>query len=249
MRGDLEAIEELLDPEVEFHNPENAIESGVRRGRKSFLVAVERLHEDFEYSSLEPERMVEVGDQVVVALKLAVRGKGSGVPIGQRFGHVWKIRAGKVVRFEWFMSGDEAFEAAGIASPATGSRVALLRRGYEALERGDFETVRGMVSSQIEVRDRPESPDAGVHHGRAGLQEVLDAGNETFEQLHVVPERFVESGDQVAVVVLLRGHGRGSGVPVEERIGHLWTFVDEEARLLQVFTDPGDALAAVGADR
>jgi ketosteroid isomerase-like protein len=52
----------------------------------------------------------------------------------------------------------------------------------------------------------------------------------------------------VAVVVLLRGHGRGSGVPVEERIAHLWTFEEDEATLLQVFTDPGDALSAVGAD-
>jgi len=49
------------------------------------------------------------------------------------------------------------------------------------------------------------------------------------------------------------GRGRGSGVPVEETIAHLWTVRDGKAVALQVYTDPDDALrdarAAGNADQ
>lgn len=103
-----------------------------------------------------------------------------------------------------------------------------------------------LMDPEVEVRDRPESPDAGVHHRHAGAREVFNASVETFDHMELIPERFVEEGDGVVVVLLMRGTGRGSGVPVEERIAHLWRFTGEKVSFLQVFTEPEDALAQLG---
>jgi ketosteroid isomerase-like protein len=40
----------------------------------------------------------------------------------------------------------------------------------------------------------------------------------------------------------MSGRGRGSGVPVEEEIAHLWTVDDGIAVAMQVYSDPQDAL-------
>ncbi len=123
---------------------------------------------------------------------------------------------------------------------------AQLRRGYEALSRGDFETTIDLIDPELVIRDRPESPDAGVHHGREGAREVFAQNTDTFEVIEFVPERFVEGDDRMVVVIMMRGRGRGSGVPVEERIAHLWQLRDGRAIALEVFSDPDDALAAAG---
>ena len=55
----------------------------------------------------------------------------------------------------------------------TGSIAELLERGYAALQRGDLDAMLEMIDPQVEIRDRPESPDAGVYHGREGALEAL----------------------------------------------------------------------------
>jgi len=42
------------------------------------------------------------------------RGKASGVEVDARGGHVWTLRAGRVVRWQVFGTKQEALEAAGL---------------------------------------------------------------------------------------------------------------------------------------
>ena len=247
--GDLDVIERLLDPEVEFHNPTEAVEPGVRRGPRAFRAALQSLHESFEYSSLEVEQMIERGDEVVVVARIVGRGKVSGVPIDQRFGYVWTTRNGRIVRFEWFVNADEALRAAGVeADGVPPSLEQQLRRGYEALSEGDIDTVLDLLDPDVEIRDRPEAPDASVHQGHEGVREVFETNVESFETVDLVPERFIGDDEHMVVVLLMRARGRGSGVPVEERIAHLWRFDDGRAKELQVYSDPADAIADAGME-
>ena len=65
-----------------------------------------------------------------------------------------------------------------------------------------------------------------------------------------MPEDLIGVGDHHVVVVLrMSGRGRGSGVPVEETIAHLWTLRDGKAVELQVYSDPEDALRDARAGR
>lgn len=114
-RGDWTNLLESLDPKVEWHNPDNALEPGVRYGKDSFKVALERVLDSFEIASVELERITEVGDQVVVLLHVQGQGRGSGVPLDQRFGHVLTMRNGKAIRFAWFTDPTQALQAVGLS--------------------------------------------------------------------------------------------------------------------------------------
>jgi ketosteroid isomerase-like protein len=55
--------------------------------------------------------------------------------------------------------------------------------------------------------------------------------------------------DKVVVVVFQRGVGRTSGVPVERRVGQMWTVRDGRAVRWQIFKDREEALAAAGRSK
>jgi ketosteroid isomerase-like protein len=106
---------ELLDTEIEYVNPPGAIEAGTRRGLSEFAAALAKSLEVWEYWRPEPEELREVGDDVVAVVHYRTRGKGSGVEIEGRESALWKLRDGKVVRYEWFHGADDAFAAAGLS--------------------------------------------------------------------------------------------------------------------------------------
>jgi ketosteroid isomerase-like protein len=112
----------LLHPEIEWVNPPDAIETGVRHGVEEFERAAQRVEETFR-PRLELERISAAGeDEVVVIAVLHGRGTGSGLEVARRQGYVWTIRAGQAIRFQWFNDPREALEVAGLAeepNPAT----------------------------------------------------------------------------------------------------------------------------------
>jgi ketosteroid isomerase-like protein len=99
---------DLIAEDLEYVNPPYAVEAGTRRDRTA-LGGVLDVYPDFR---LEPERFVDAGDDVVV-LGLAHGTSASGLEASWRQGHVWTIREGKAVRFQWFNDPAEALEAAG----------------------------------------------------------------------------------------------------------------------------------------
>jgi ketosteroid isomerase-like protein len=106
----------LLDPEIEWVNPPDAVEGGVRRGIAAFERAAESVQETFSAPRLEIERMSPAGeDLVVVIATLRGRGAGSGAQVARRQGYVWTVRDGKAIRFRWFTDPRQALRAAGLA--------------------------------------------------------------------------------------------------------------------------------------
>jgi ketosteroid isomerase-like protein len=123
-----------------------------------------------------------------------------------------------------------------------------LRRAYEAAGRGEVDVDPDVLDPGIVIRDRPEIPDPQTYHGYEGVREALQAGDDAFETLDLIPERFVEQGDTIVVVLRMQGRGRGSGVPVVDHIAHLWKLRDGRAYSLQVYSDPDEAIADARAD-
>jgi ketosteroid isomerase-like protein len=112
MRGDFAEIAPRLHPKVEYRNPGHAIEPGVRRGPAGFEEALRNLNDLFEFTEVGVDEVRQVGDSVVVAYRALGRAKESGVPVNQRFGHVWTFEDGSVRTFEWFATFDDALAAA-----------------------------------------------------------------------------------------------------------------------------------------
>ena len=123
--------------------------------------------------------------------------------------------------------------------------VDLVREIYERFRAGDADGALELHDPDVEIRDRPEAPDPQVYRGREGVVRSLSVSQSTFEGLEILPEEFVDLGDDVMVVFRFVGTGRESRVPVDERLVHLWTIRDGRAFRMAVHSSRDDALAAV----
>ena len=108
-----ESARDFIAEDVEYVNPDYAVEGGTRRGRGSFRV-VRETYDDFK---VRIDRYIDAGgDDVVVLAYYTASGTGSGVPVDGEHGYVWTVRDGQAVRFKWFQSHREALDAAGLSN-------------------------------------------------------------------------------------------------------------------------------------
>jgi ketosteroid isomerase-like protein len=114
-RGDFSSTE-WADPEIEYVNPEGAVEPGTRRGIDEFRGAVERVFEGWATWKMEPERFESLGNHVAVVVRYTARGRSSGATVEGRESAVWTLRNGRVVSYAWFHDPEGALNEVGISS-------------------------------------------------------------------------------------------------------------------------------------
>lgn len=112
---DLTSLLELLDPEIEWVSPSDSIEPGVRSGHDGVKDAYAATASAWDMPTHTPDEFVDAGDKVLVAVTFRGHGRGSGMDADLPEFHVWTLREGKPIRFEWFYKRPEALEAAGLA--------------------------------------------------------------------------------------------------------------------------------------
>ena len=142
---------DLTAPHIEYVNPPEAIEPGVRRGRAEVAQAVKSAHEFFESPRYELNELHDFGDTVVAALTFYARARGTEIEIVQKEAHTWTLRDGRIVRFEWGRDLGTALEAARLREegPETNPRGGRMADG----SRRRAEPVgRGPRSSDSQVR-------------------------------------------------------------------------------------------------
>jgi uncharacterized protein len=114
-RGDVDAVLELLDPDVDWH-PAIAPILGVEtiRGREAVRRFLTRdLFEGFDQFRAEPLSFEDLGDFVLVMVRYIGRGESSGIEMDQRFATLYELRDGKTVTMRDYPTRAEALEAAG----------------------------------------------------------------------------------------------------------------------------------------
>ena len=126
------------------------------------------------------------------------------------------------------------------------ANVELVRAIYERFRADDLDAALALLDPEVEVHDRPEIPDPQVHRGHEGVLTSLGVSQETFDGLDLVPEEFLDAGDRVVVVFRFQGIGRESGIPIDERLVHVWTIRDGKAIRMEVRSDPDDARGGAG---
>jgi uncharacterized protein len=112
--GDLEAVFELLDPEIESVNDERVPFAGTYRGHEELRALLRDQQEVFGQLTMEPYEFFEAGDQVVAFVRVRARGEASGAAVEITIGHLWTIRNGKAIRWQGFPEREKALEAAGL---------------------------------------------------------------------------------------------------------------------------------------
>jgi uncharacterized protein len=105
----------LFHEDVEYVNPENAIDAGTRWGHEGIQQVTRSLESAFsEYVHVLHE-LVEAGDKVLAHTTFKARGRDSGAWVEVPEQHVWTLRDGKIVRLAWFHDEVAARRAAGLS--------------------------------------------------------------------------------------------------------------------------------------
>jgi ketosteroid isomerase-like protein len=105
----------LLADDFEFSPAPELAGDAKYGGVREFVEFMRLWTEDFEHWSVRLDRLIDAPDDCVVALMhQSGTGKGSGVPVGLDYGAVFKLRKGRVVRINLYMTPEQALEAAGL---------------------------------------------------------------------------------------------------------------------------------------
>jgi ketosteroid isomerase-like protein len=123
--------------------------------------------------------------------------------------------------------------------------VEIVRRAYEAANRGDPDGAFRDWHSDVELTT-PAGINADVYRGRAECQAFLRDLRGAFEGFAVQPEEFIESGDQVVVIVKSRLRPKGSTAELQLRNAAVWTVRDGKVVSVNLFRNAEEALEAVG---
>jgi ketosteroid isomerase-like protein len=113
---DIELILSLTPPEFELDvPPELSAEPDVYRGRDGMRRYWESFQDAMDEIRIEPERICDAGETVVVAMRITAKGRRTAIAVEQRTVGVWTMRDGKVTRIRSYASLPEAFQAVGLA--------------------------------------------------------------------------------------------------------------------------------------
>jgi uncharacterized protein len=105
----------FLAPEVEFHLSGAFPDlDPVYRGHEGIRELNERLNAPWEEISLDPERLIDMGERVLVLCHFQALGR-DGIEVTLPFAHLWTLRNGQVVRMDAFSNQQKALEAAGLS--------------------------------------------------------------------------------------------------------------------------------------
>src|SRR5260370_34246850 len=93
--------------------------------------------------------------------------------------------------------------------------VDVVRRAYEAWNRGDLGAAYEFLDPDVEVSAPANFPEAGTFHGRDEMKRwVQEHLLPILEDLPVGAERFLDAGDRAVGCVRYFGRGRGTGIEV-----------------------------------
>jgi ketosteroid isomerase-like protein len=113
-RRDVDALDQLATPDYEWHSSPGLPGGGVHRGREAVKAYVRDYLDTWEEYTLEEERVIDTGEQVVHLCQLHAKGKGSGVTLDLPIAYVHTVRDGKFARTMVFFQYAQALEAVGL---------------------------------------------------------------------------------------------------------------------------------------
>jgi ketosteroid isomerase-like protein len=122
MRGDLDAIGELLDPHVKWHGGDPSAE-GACRNREEALAFMHRARSRNPTGELVD--VIDAGDRVVVVIRPASQ-RGEQAELQA---NLTTFRDGKVIEMVSYETPEDALTAAGVPTPVSRSAVAPRRAG------------------------------------------------------------------------------------------------------------------------
>jgi ketosteroid isomerase-like protein len=127
--------------------------------------------------------------------------------------------------------------------------VEAFRRGLEAGNRGDVETLLEELDPEVEWHSALHALLGGeqtVFRGHDGVREMLRDLNEAFGEIHIEISEIRDLGDRLVAIGRNRARGRGSGVPTETPLALVTEIKNGKTISVRGYLDPKQALDAAG---
>ena len=109
--GDVESALGVLEPDAEWQEHSELPEAGTYRSRDAIRTFLLGYLDSWDEFRQETEELIDSGDRVAVVLRMAARGKGSGIEVEARYVHLWTMQDGRGVRVDAYADPDAALEA------------------------------------------------------------------------------------------------------------------------------------------
>jgi ketosteroid isomerase-like protein len=121
-----------------------------------------------------------------------------------------------------------------------------LKRGYEAFNSGDVETVSEIFADDASWEGPNTSgvPMSGMNEGKEAVLQALGQIGEDFEKFHVSPDELVEEGDTIVVLSHLDGKTK-SGTEVKLPGVEIWRMSEGKAKRVQSLVDTAELKKAL----
>jgi uncharacterized protein len=119
-RGDIDAVLDVMDPDIEWDASDALAHTGVFRGHAGVTEYIQSLSSAWDEYYLYPEQFSESGDGAHVMVLGSVKGKlADGQDVEARFAHVLQIDdAGRVTRLKVCLDREAAMREMPDSSPA-----------------------------------------------------------------------------------------------------------------------------------
>jgi ketosteroid isomerase-like protein len=124
--------------------------------------------------------------------------------------------------------------------------VEIVRRTYEAANRGDLDSANLHVHPEIEFHTYAQSPEAGVYRGKEAVQRYNQGLFEQFESIRFEIEELVDAGDRVVVVSTQHAQPKGGQEEMNVRVIEVWTIRDGLLAERRSYSTRDEALEAAG---
>ena len=123
--------------------------------------------------------------------------------------------------------------------------VELVHRMWEAFLKADFETALSFYDPDVEW-DGTNLPDGQVGRGHEAIMDHLTRWADQWDEWTVEVERVLDAGSEHVVVIFQEKGRSNSGLAMDERHAELYSLRGGKVVRRQGFSDPNEALEAVG---
>jgi ketosteroid isomerase-like protein len=108
---------ELCDEQIEINNPSDFPVRGPYHGHEGVRQWQGDVFEDIEDAEVVVEKLIDVGDGETVVMFLRLRGVAghTRIPVDASWAAVWKIRNGRLLHAQGFLTQSEALDAVGLS--------------------------------------------------------------------------------------------------------------------------------------
>jgi ketosteroid isomerase-like protein len=125
--------------------------------------------------------------------------------------------------------------------------VEIIRRGFEAFNRGDVDAAMAILAPDCEYVASGAIPGAAdIYRGPDGYRRFAGWMLEQFDDARLEVNEIIDAGDQVVISLTNRGRGKRSGAEVTWGIWQVWTLADGMAIRGEGFTSRDVAFEAAG---